>query len=90
MQLRAEVDVVLLVARVADPLLELEDAPAVLAPDGGGLDVLGRNSMALLKSQQTFQQTFQQSFQYYRVSHTTTGCPTVSVPTLFADNSVIC
>ena len=25
----------------------------------------GRNSIALLKSQQTFQQTFQQSFQYY-------------------------
>ena len=31
----------------------------------------GRNSIALLKSQQTFQQTFQQSFQYYRLSHTT-------------------
>ena len=31
----------------------------------------GRNSIALLKSQQNFQQTFQQSFQYYRVSHTT-------------------
>ena len=28
----------------------------------------GRNSIALLKSQQTFQQTFQQSFQYYRGS----------------------
>ena len=35
------------------------------------LDIQGRNSIALLKSQQTFQQTFQQSFQYYRVSHTT-------------------
>ena len=31
------------------------------------LHILGRNSIALLKSQQTFQQ----SFQYYKVSHTT-------------------
>ena len=36
-----------------------------------GISNLGRNSTALLKSQQTFQQTFQQSFQYYRVSHPT-------------------
>ena len=32
---------------------------------------LGPNSIALLKSQHTFQQSFQQSFQYYRVSNTT-------------------
>ena len=42
-----------------------------LSKYAGSFAMLGRNSIALLKSQQTFQQTFQQSFQYYRVSHTT-------------------
>ena len=37
----------------------------------GAAAFLGRNSIALLKSQQAFQQTIQQSFQHYRVYHTT-------------------